>query len=572
MSNEPAPNSIDANQGQVLPVLPYSVLETNVLRLTPCETRDLLQHKLVPAAWLPNATYYAAGDDNAVREARRRGMKLVGQVHSHDLRRVIKRQFGPKLINEATFQLARRLSQFSAATRLTAEQVSVIAVFIIICVAGSFINPSAVLVGISVVFGVFFLSLIALRIMCLLPQDQPFAPQTTELGSDELPVYSVLVPLFRETSVLRQLVGALSVLDYPVGQLDIKLVLEEEDIAMQRAVSEMRLQHPFDVIVVPAGKPQTKPRALNYALNFCRGELVTIYDAEDLPDPAQLRLSAETFASVPPHIACLQAQLTFFNCNESWLTRQFSIEYATLFRIMLPALAAEELPLPLGGTSNHFRRDILESIGGWDPFNVTEDADIGMRLARVGYRTGTLENATQEEANTIYISWIKQRSRWLKGFLQTWLVHMRSPWRCFRELGPGGFWVLQAATLGVFLSALLHPILLGHALYVLAAGRIVDNQSLLSTGLAGLNLSVLVLGYLVTGLLGRRAMRGLGLTREWWALATLPLYWFMMMPAAWLALWDFMVKPFDWRKTAHGHSRQTPTTGAQGQLTEQPSP
>jgi glycosyltransferase XagB len=572
MSNEPASHSIDANQGKVLPVLPYSVLETIVLRLTPCETRDLLQHKLVPAAWLPNATYYAAGDDNAVREAERRGMKLVGRVESHDLRRAIKKTFGPMLINMATRQLARRFPQFSAATRLTAKQVSIFAVLMILCVAGSFINPSAVILGVSLVFSIFFLSLIALRVMCLLPQGQRIAPQAAELGSDDLPMYSVLVPLFRETSVLQQLVEALSRLDYPVNKLDIKLVLEEEDIAMQRAIAGLRLQHPFDVIVVPAGKPQTKPRALNYALNFCRGELVTIYDAEDVPDPGQLRLAAETFAAAPPHIACLQAQLTFFNCNESWLARQFSIEYATLFRVMLPALAAEELPLPLGGTSNHFRRDILESIGGWDPFNVTEDADIGMRLARVGYRTGTVASATQEEANTHYISWIKQRSRWLKGFLQTWLVHMRSPWLCFRELGPGGFWVLQAATLGVFLSALLHPILLGHALYVLATGRFVDNQSLLSTTLAGLNLSVLVLGYLVTGLLGRRAMQGLGLRRECWALATLPLYWFMMMPAAWLALWDFIVKPFDWRKTAHGHSRQVPAPIAQRELTEQMSP
>ncbi len=232
-----------------------------------------------------------------------------------------------------------------------------------------------------------------------------------------------------------------------------------------------------------------------------------------------------------------------------------------LFGIVLPTLAAEELPLPLGGTSNHFRMNALEMIGGWDPFNVTEDADVGMRLARAGYQTGTIESETLEEANTHTISWIKQRSRWLKGFLQTWLVHMRSPFGTMRELGPGGFWVFQAVTLGVFLSALLHPLLMAHAAYILLSGNFLDTTSLLSTVLAGLNMSVLVLGYAVSMMLGHRAVRGLGLQHETFTLWTMPLYWMMMMPAAWLALWDFVFKPFDWRKTTHGHSKLAPVTG-----------
>ncbi len=157
---------------------------------------------------------------------------------------------------------------------------------------------------------------------------------------------------------------------------------------MRRALRKHDLPPHFEVIVVPQGSPQTKPRALNYALQFCRGSLLTIYDAEDIPEPNQLREVARKFSGAGEKLACLQAQLSFYNPNENWLTRQFTAEYATLFGLILPALAAHNLPLPLGGTSNHFRTRNLRQIGGWDPYNVTEDADLGLRLARLGYRTG----------------------------------------------------------------------------------------------------------------------------------------------------------------------------------------
>jgi glycosyltransferase XagB len=231
------------------------------------------------------------------------------------------------------------------------------------------------------------------------------------------------------------------------------------------------------------------------------------------------------------------------------------VEYASLFGLLLPTLAAEDLPLPLGGTSNHFRIAILERIAAWDPFNVTEDADLGMRLARAGYITGTIDSDTLEEANNNPLSWVKQRSRWLKGFLQTWLVHMRQPIVTLQELGFAGFWVFQAVTMGVFLSALLHPLFLVLAVYVLATGLFLDETSLLSTLLAGLNMAVLLPGYAVSMLLGKRALEQRGIANWKFTIATLPLYWFMMMPAACLALWDFVVKPFHWRKTQHGHAQ-----------------
>jgi glycosyltransferase XagB len=558
MSKAELPPPIDEDGEPELPVLPPQLLATIFNRMTPYELGDALRYQLIPAAWLPNATYYAYAGAAGVKEAAQRGVRLVGRILPEDYRRAVKLSAGHGLIQRATYHLAKHYPHYSASTRMTPPQYAFAFLMIVLAGLGWWFSPWLLGIVVSLTFSIFFLALISLRLLCILPKIDDDPRPRKSLRNAELPCYTVLVPLFRETSVLPQLVRALSEIDYPDDKLDIKLILEEEDIAMQRALARMVLPSCFDIIVVPAGRPQTKPRALNYALHFSRGELVTIYDAEDIPDPQQLRLAAETFAAAPPELACLQARLTFFNANESWLTRQFAVEYASLFSIMLPTLAEEELPLPLGGTSNHFRAMVLEKIGGWDPFNVTEDADLGIRLARSGYITGTIDSDTLEEANNRPISWIKQRSRWLKGFLQTWLVHMRQPILTLRELGFAGFWVFQSVTLGVFISALLHPLFLMHAIYILASGRFLDPDSLLSTMLAGLNMAVLLPGYAISMLLGKRAMEKQGL-RDWKrTIATLPLYWFMMMPAAWLALYDFIVKPFHWRKTQHGHSAAAP--------------
>ena len=545
-----------------MPILPYAVLDDIFSRLTPFEAQNALRHKLVPAAWLPKTIYYAALGKTARQRAEALNLKLVGEVAAHDYRKVVRHRLGGKLIAQATHRLARFFPHYSASQRLTPVQGGCATLLISAAVFCGLVFPHTALIAASLLFSLFFLSLIALRLMCLLPRDNMAYRARMTLDDAALPVYSVLVPLFRETSVLEQLVGAMGAFDYPVDKLDIKLVLEEEDIVMQRALARMQLPEHFEIIVVPAGKPQTKPRALNYALNFARGELLTIYDAEDVPDPGQLRTAAETFAVAPPELACLQARLRFFNADESWQTRQFAVEYASLFGVLLPTLAAEELPLPLGGTSNHFRMSILDRLAGWDPFNVTEDADLGMRLARAGFITGVIDSDTIEEANNDPASWVKQRSRWLKGFLQTWLVHMRQPIVTLQELGFAGFWVFQAMTMGVFLSALLHPVFLGVAIYVLASGRFLDDTSLLSTTLAGLNMAVLLPGYAVSMLLGKRALEQQGVGNWKFTIATLPIYWFMMMPAAWLALWDFVVNPFHWRKTQHGHARPPAVSGS----------
>ncbi len=237
------------------------------------------------------------------------------------------------------------------------------------------------------------------------------------------------------------------------------------------------------------------------------------------------------------------------------LARQFTIEYAILFGALLPALANHRLPMLLGGTSNHFRIAALRKIGGWDPHNVTEDADLGLRLCRQGYETAMLDSRTYEEANVSLRNWIKQRARWLKGFLATWLVHMREPRRLLREAGPSGFWTIQAMTIGVFASALLHPFCVGITVaFLILQPTLPAHAGLVVFGLAGLNLLILIGGYGVTMMIGLKALRRRGIGGWWGAIATMPFYWLLMSVAAWYALWQFIVAPFYWNKTEHGLS------------------
>ncbi|MFN4143818.1 glycosyltransferase [Aestuariivirga sp.] len=527
-------------------------------RLPEEELETALRLKLVPMVSIPGLRLHAACGSAAYDIARERKLPLIGRARRSDFLAAVRAVHGRFLAQEAALGLARRKPIFSARQRLTSEQASVLLLGAAIFALGMALLPLGTLLMLaSGVGGVFFLAVVALRVLCLLP------PPATErrrraapLTPEQLPTYSVLVPLFRETPVLPQLLGALQRLQYPSTKLDIKLILEEEDVAMQRALAMRPLPRHFEVIVVPAGRPQTKPRALNYALQFCRGELVTIYDAEDIPEPDQLRKAAQRFAEAPPELACLQAGLAFYNAGENWLARQFTAEYALLFQVLLPVLASHRLPLLLGGTSNHFRTAVLRAAGAWDAFNVTEDADLGLRLARLGYQTGTLDSLTYEEANTRLGNWMRQRARWLKGFLATWLVHMREPRRFIHEVGPAGFWTAQVMTLGVFASALLHPpAMVATAVVAMLFPSLPEGAGLALVMLAGVNLFVLLAGYAVTIGLVRRGLRRRGITGWTGTLASLPLYWMLMSAAAWLALWQFMTAPFHWNKTEHGLSK-----------------
>lgn len=373
------------------------------------------------------------------------------------------------------------------------------------------------------------------------------------VAEDRLPVYSIVVALYRETAAVGDLVEALRRLNHPIEKLDVKLVLEPDDLETRDAIDAMNLTAPFEVIIAPAVHPRTKPKALNAALPFCRGKFLAIFDAEDRPEPDQLRLALEAFGADDERLACVQAQLTIDNTSDSWLTRLFTAEYAGLFDVFLPALAAWRLPLPLGGSSNHFRTSVLRGIGAWDPYNVTEDADLGMRMARLGYRTSVIRSTTYEEAPVRLKPWLKQRTRWIKGWMQTWLVHVRSPRRLRQELGWLGFAVFQLLVGGTALAALVHPLFVAQLLWELA-GRVAESDPAAARPF-GLHITALLVGYLasiVLGLVGLYRRRLLGCA---WALVLVPLYWILLSIAAWRALFQLVRDPYRWEKTEHGLAR-----------------
>lgn len=365
-----------------------------------------------------------------------------------------------------------------------------------------------------------------------------------------LPVVSMLVPLFQEDDIAPRLIARLGRLDYPRELLDILLVVEEDDARTRAALAASPLPRWMRVITVPAGPIRTKPRALNYALDFCRGSIVGVWDAEDAPEPGQIDTVVRRFAAAPAEVACLQGVLDFYNARHSWLTRCFAIEYAAWFRVLLPGLARLGFVVPLGGTTLFFRREALERLGGWDAHNVTEDADLGLRLARHGYRTELIPTVTEEEPNGRVVSWVKQRSRWQKGFAMTWAVHMRDPVRLWRELGPKRFLGVQIVFLGSLSPAALAPVL--WSFWLLAFGLLHPLAARLpGAAVAGLS-GLFVLSELLAVACCIWAVRGRSHRHLIAWVPTLAFYFPLASLAACKALWEVMRRPFFWDKTRHG--------------------
>jgi len=273
----------------------------------------------------------------------------------------------------------------------------------------------------------------------------------------DLPVYTVLVPLYREQAVAQKIIKAVNALDYPQDKLDVKVLLEPDDHETIETLRRAALPPCVELVVVPDSRPKTKPKACNHGLERARGEYLVIYDAEDRPDPDQLKKAVLAFRMAKKRTICLQAKLNYFNPDQNILTRFFTVEYSTWFDLYLPGLHALGAPIPLGGTSNHFKTAVLKEIGGWDPFNVTEDCDLGIRIHKMGYRTQVLDSTTWEEANSRLYNWVRQRSRWVKGYIQTHLVHMRNPLKTLWKLRPWGFSHFLASVGGLSMMLLLNP-------------------------------------------------------------------------------------------------------------------
>ncbi len=447
----------------------------------------------------------------------------------------------------------------SASTLLWPWQKAVLCILALAALASLWLEPSVVLPVATVLFAGSFLAVLVLRVMACanlltggVESERTVAASPALLSDARCPTYAVLVPLYDEAEVVPGLVAALERLDYPKHKLAISFIVETSDAKTREAFARQDLSPHMRVIVAPPGVPRTKPRALNFALAQTPGRFVVVFDAEDLPEPDQLRRAVVTFARAPGSVACLQSRLNTINPYESFLSRHFTLEYSVLFDLLLPALERIGFPIPLGGTSNHFRRTALEAALAWDPHNVTEDADLGIRLARFGMKVGVLASTTWEDAPVTYKVWRGQRTRWHKGWMQTYIVHMRQPWRLMRELGVWPFIGFQLLMGSMIASALVHPwfyLLLGMEL---AAGHaFVQPEDGVVRIIWWLAVCNLALGYLSA--MGIAVVAAIRRGRPWLAVhvVTLPIYWLLISLAAHRALRELVVAPHYWEKTAH---------------------
>ena len=460
------------------------------------------------------------------------------------------------VLAEASFGLSSRSPELSAASTLLESQRKPLLAVVAIGLVSVVVSPRLTVTVLMALATLVYLAALAFRLQLVrvsLDTREVVSIDDTrarEVADSDLPVYTVLVPLYREPTVAADLVNALASLDYPRDRLDLKVLLEEDDpetiAAVQTATGDVAIEL---LVVAPLG-PRTKPKACNVGLGLARGEFVTIYDAEDHPDPLQLRRAVVAFRD-DPTIACLQAMLSYYNQRQNLLTRWFSIEYAVWFRMLLPGLAALGAPIPLGGTSNHIRKTVLDELGGWDPYNVTEDADLGIRLHRANRTVKVLDSVTLEEANSDAINWVKQRSRWYKGYLQTWLVHLRSPRSLYHQLGPKGFWAFNLFVGGTPLLSLLNPIF-----WALTLLWFVDKPQWITDVFPGpvyyAGLFCWVVGNVAVVYTNLIAAREAGMVSLAWVVPLSPLYWLLMAAAAVKAAVQLVRKPGYWEKTQHG--------------------
>ena len=357
----------------------------------------------------------------------------------------------------------------------------------------------------------------------------------------ELPVYSVLVPVYKEAALMPQIAQALSRLNWPPSRLDIQILLEADDTDTIVAARDAFLKTLVRLTLIAPGGPRTKPNALNTGLVEARGRYVTVYDVEDFPHPDQLRAAFQGFQTAPADMVCLQAPLVGAAETGGWLSAQWSLEYAVQFGLLLPGAALYRMPLLIGGTSNHFLKEALQALGGWDAWNVTEDADLGMRIARAGLSTGVISPPTSEDPPKQFGVWLAQRSRWIKGFMQTWFVLMRTPAKTFRQMGAVSFIVMQLSLGGAILAPLFHlPCIL------LLVAVTFSESFMLGTFGTSLLATALTIGFI-----GDVCAPGPRPLSRWIALLTRPIYWPLHSIAAYRAIWELAKAPFFWAKTPH---------------------
>jgi cellulose synthase/poly-beta-1,6-N-acetylglucosamine synthase-like glycosyltransferase len=529
-----------------------------------------LVERILPLRRMGGATLIAAAHPDSFVRHHHRLAEVFGQVlpslaPSSQIEARILAARGPALAQAAETTVAQDLScrTYRKPSRATLWLLGVAGVLAILAMKPLFL-ALAILAVLTLTLST------GLKLAALIASLRACPPETPNRATEaRLPTVSILVALYRENDIAARLVQRLGRLDYPRALLDVVLAVEEDDTLTRRALKRTDLPGWMRVVVTPAGRVKTKPRALNHALTQCNGTIVGIYDAEDAPAADQLRKVVNRFAQSGPEVACLQGALDFYNPTKSWLARCFTLEYAAWFRVILPGLQRLGMPLPLGGTTLFFRREVLEKLGAWDAYNVTEDADLGIRLARHGYRTEILPSTTLEEANCQGLSWVNQRSRWVKGYMMTYITHMRAPKRLWRDLGPRGFLGFQIVFLGSIVQALLAPVLWSFWAFFLGLGHplsgVLGPQALLGLTVFFMGCEALSIAVGVLGL--KRS--GQNISALW--VPTLALYFPLQTLAAYKAAYEMLVKPFYWDKTPHGAFHQAPVFSAASIRPHQPA-
>lgn len=513
------------------------------------------------------ATGHRANDAalaDALSEEHQRPVELV-EIPEWELKALFVQLFSDYVADRAANTLFERSPELSGRVVFSRGQKIGGGILALTVITLALFWPWPVITGLVAVISVIFLAgtvfkfLVAMQGARYDVVERITSAEVARLDDKDLPVYTVLVPVFREANIVAQLIDNLGDLDYPVDKLEVLILIEEEDHETRAAIESASPPAHFHVVTVPRGHPQTKPRACNVGLSLATGDYLVIYDAEDTPDPDQLKKALIAFERGGDETVCVQAALNYFNAGENALTRMFTLEYSYWFDYMLAGLDHANLPIPLGGTSNHFRTSALIELGGWDPYNVTEDADLGIRASAIGYRVGVINSTTMEEANTSIPNFIRQRSRWIKGYMQTTLVHARRPLALIREIGLirfASFTLLIGGTPAIFLGVL--------PFYLLSAVTLLVPATILTAIFPPWLLYICLFNFLVgNGVMVYLTMMGPFKRGTFhlilWALLN-PIYWILHSIAAYKGLWQLLTRPHYWEKTEHGltqHGTQT---------------
>ncbi|MBI3980282.1 MAG: glycosyltransferase [Chloroflexi bacterium] len=497
----------------------------------------------------------AVGLDEIARQIGRAVQPVIVAESAFD--EALNRVYRDDYLSQAAGYLVSRSPEDSARWVLSAGQQRFLLGLLAVtglCAALAPVPTVTLLVILSTAFYVtfsFFKFYLAYRAVTHTLEVETTAGEVAALDDHDLPVYTILVPVYREAEVFPILAQAIERLDYPKAKLDVKILLEEDDHETIAVARRSKLPSHFKLVVVPHGQPKGKPKACNYGLIHAQGEYVVIFDAEDIPEPDQLKKALVAFRKGDERLACVQGKLNYFNRDQNLLTRWFTTEYSMWFDLFLPGLDVSGAPIPLGGTSNHFKTARLRELGAWDPHNVTEDADLGIRLYKAGWKTAVIDSTTYEEANSEVYNWIRQRSRWVKGYIQTYLVHMRHPVKLWRAIGGRAFFSFQLVVGGTFFGFLMNPIYwLITVLWFTTRWELIQEifpTPIFFIGSFGLYVGNFAFTYLnVAGCL----------RREYYDLVKYallsPVYWALMSIAAWKGFLQLFYKPSYWEKTNHG--------------------